>query len=85
MLMINMTQLMVWLKVNDVAHVQYSVRGLHEIGQIELINMSGQTLFQADIQRDGETNIPVHKLPKGIYHVVLRNNDSRTSKKLIVN
>ncbi len=23
MLMINMTQLMVWLKVNDVAHVQY--------------------------------------------------------------
>lgn len=64
--------------------VRYALKGALKIGEVNLYNQSGQTLFQVDIREHGEIKIPVGMLSSGVYHVVISNEDARISKKVVV-
>jgi hypothetical protein len=59
----------------------FSISGKDEVGKVELINVSGQTV----LQKDFVTNVQIEcNVPAGIYFVRLIMNDRVVLKKLMV-
>ncbi len=52
--------------------------------QIVLLDVCGKELYRTDAENDGNYTVNVSALPKGVYFVSVRNNDTAKTTKLIV-
>ena len=61
-----------------------AVEGAGKGTKIVLLDVCGKELYRTDAENDGNYTVNVSALPKGVYFVSVRNNDSATTTKLIV-
>ncbi len=53
-------------------------------GTLSIRNLGGQTIFEEEIKNTQEKNIPLHQYAKGLYLVIIKNENGSLMKKLII-